>query len=142
MTGNLIYRDLELPQEVCASGRVMRFGKSSEPTLVTGGAPFASGLSPKGRLISAAGVGASFYGTPLVAWTPALGADAYHVQWSKKRYPFNAELSNGTAGFLTLSTSAVLPLKPGTWWCAGSAGGCRRMRRPCLVDPTASSRRG
>jgi hypothetical protein len=31
-TGNLIYRDLELPQEVCASGRVMRFGKSSEPT--------------------------------------------------------------------------------------------------------------
>ena len=116
MTGNLIYRDLELPQEVCASGRVMRFGKSSEPTLVTGGAPFASGLSPKGRLISAAGVGASFYGTPLVAWTPALGADAYHVQWSKKRYPFNAELSNGTAGFLTLSTSAVLPLKPGTWW--------------------------
>jgi hypothetical protein len=38
------------------------------------------------------------------------------VQWSKKRYPFNAELSNGTAGFLTLSTSAVLPLKPGTWW--------------------------
>ena len=98
MTGNLIYRDLELPQEVCASGRVMRFGKSSEPTLVTGGAPFASGLSPKGRLISAAGVGASFYGTPLVAWTPALGADAYHVQWSKKRYPFNAELSNGTVG--------------------------------------------
>ena len=63
MSGNLIYRDLELPQEVCASGRVMRFGKSSEPTLVTGGAPFASGLSPKGRLISAAGVGASFYGT-------------------------------------------------------------------------------
>ena len=94
----------------------MRFGKSSEPTLVTGGAPFASGLSPKGRLISAAGVGASFYGTPLVAWTPALGADAYHVQWSKKRYPFTAELSGGTAGFLTLSTSAVLPLKPGTWW--------------------------
>jgi hypothetical protein len=116
MSGNLIYRDLELPQEVCASGRVLRFGKSSEPTLVTGGAPFASGLSPRGRLISAAGVGASFYGTPLVAWTPALGADAYHVQWSRTRYPFNAELSNGTAGFLTLSTSAVLPLKPGAWW--------------------------
>ena len=116
MTGNLIYRDLELPQEVCASGRVLRFGKTSEPTLVTGGAPFASGLSPKGRLISAAGVGSSFYGAPLVAWTPALGADAYHVQWSKKRYPFTAELSGGAAGFLTLATSAVLPLTPGTWW--------------------------
>ena len=117
MTGNLIYRDLELAQEVCASGRVMRFGKSSEPTLVTGGAPFASGLSPKGRLVSAAGVGASFYGQPLVAWTPALGADAYHVQWSKKRYPFTPELmSTGTAGYLTLATAALLPLKPGTWW--------------------------
>ena len=66
---------------------MLRFGKSSEPTLVTGGAPFASGLSPKGRLVSAAGSSSSFYGAPLVAWTPALGADAYHVQWSKKRYP-------------------------------------------------------
>jgi hypothetical protein len=116
-SGNLIYRDLELPQEVCASGRVMRFGKSSEPTLVTGGAPFASGLSPKGRLVSAAGSTSSFYGAPLVAWTPALGADAYHVQWSKKRYPFTPELSaGGTAGSLTLTTSAVLPLPPGAWW--------------------------
>ncbi len=115
-TGNLVYRDLELPQEVCASGRVMRFGKSSEPTLVTAGAPFASGLSPKGRLVSATGSASSFYGAPLVAWTPALGADAYHVQWSKKRYPFKPELSGGTAGFLTLATSAVLPLTPGTWW--------------------------
>jgi hypothetical protein len=115
-SGNLIYRDLELPQEVCASGRVMRFGKSSEPTLVTAGAPFASGLSPKGRLVSAAGTSSSFYGSPLVAWTPALGADAYHVQWSKKRYPFTPELSGGTAGTLALTTSAVLPLAPGTWW--------------------------
>jgi hypothetical protein len=116
-SGNLIYRDLELPQEVCASGRVMRFGKSSEPTLVTGGAPFASGLSPKGRLVSAAGSTSSFYGAPLVAWTPALGADAYHVQWSKKRDPFTPELSSGgTAGSLTLTTSAVLPLAPGAWW--------------------------
>ena len=115
-TGNLIYRDLELPQEVCASGRVMWFGKSSEPTLVTAGAPFASGLSPRGRLVSAAGAASSFYGSPLVAWTPALGADAYHVQWSKKRYPFTPELSGGTAGQLALTTSAVLPLTPGTWW--------------------------
>ena len=116
-TGNLVYRDLELPQEVCASGRVLRFGKSSEPTLVTGGAPFASGLSPKGRLVSAAGSSSSFYGAPLVAWTPALGADAYHVQWSKKRYPFTPVVgAAGTAGTLTLTTSAVLPLSPGTWW--------------------------
>jgi hypothetical protein len=120
-SGNLIYRDLELPQEVCASGRVLRFGKSSEPTLVSAGAPFASGLSPKGRLTSAASGASSFYGAPLVAWTPALAAEAYHVQWSKTRSPFRPESVNwqnkgDAAGFLTFGTSAVLPLQPGAWY--------------------------
>jgi hypothetical protein len=120
-SGNLIYRDLELPQEVCASGRVARFGKSSEPTLVSAGTPFISGLSPKGRLTSAVSGASSFYGAPLVAWTPALAADAYHVQWSKTRSPFrpvNANWNNKgeAAGFLTFATSAVLPLSPGTWY--------------------------
>lgn len=119
-SGNLIYRDLELPQEVCASGRVMRFGKSSEATLVSAGTPFISGLSPKGRLTSAASSSSSFYGAPLVAWTPALAADAYHLQWSKTRSPFrpvNASYNGGeSAGFLTWATSAVLTLAPGTWY--------------------------
>ena len=119
--GNLTYRDLELPQEVCAAGRVMRFGKSSEPTLVAAGTPFASGLSPRGLLTTATPSAASFYSSPLVAWTPALGADAYHVQWSKVRAPFAAQSvewqgKGAAAGFLTFATSAVLPLKPGTWW--------------------------
>jgi hypothetical protein len=120
-SGNLIYRDLELPQEVCASGRVMRFGKSSEPALVASGAPFVSGLSPNGRLTSAVSNASKFYGAPLVAWTPALAADAYHVQWSKTRSPFRPVNSNWNgkgeaAGFLTFATSAVLPLTPGTWY--------------------------
>lgn len=122
-SGSLSYRDRELPQDVCAAGRVMRFGKSSEPTLVSAGTPFASGLSPRGRTISATPASASFYGSPLVAWTPALGADAYHVQWSRKRAPFvpvvgssTAGATGGAAGFLTWATSAVLPLQPGTWW--------------------------
>jgi hypothetical protein len=120
-SGNLIYRDLELPQEVCASGRVMRFGKSSEPTLVSAGTPFVSGLSPKGRLTSAVSSSSSFYGPPLVAWTPALAADAYHVQWSKTRSPFRPVNANWmgkgeAAGFLTFAASAVLPLTPGTWY--------------------------
>jgi hypothetical protein len=40
------------------------------------------------------------------------------VQWSKTLYPFNAELDprTNTRGFLTFSTSSVLPLRPGTWW--------------------------
>ena len=74
-------------------------------------------MSSTGRLTSAVKTSA-FYGQPLVAWTPALGAGVYQVQWSKKRYPFVAETDprTSTKGFLTSSTSSVLPLTPGTWW--------------------------
>jgi hypothetical protein len=114
---SIVYRDLELPQDVCAAGRVQRFGIESEPSLTAAQAPFATGLSSTGRLTSAVKT-SSFYGQPLVAWTPALGAGIYQVQWSKKRYPFVAETDprTSTKGFLTSSTSSVLPLSPGTWW--------------------------
>jgi hypothetical protein len=113
----VVYRDLELPQDVCAAGRVQRFGIASEPSLTTAQSPFATGLSAKGRLTSAAQTPA-FYGQPLVAWTPALSADLYQVQWSKTRYPFVAENDprTSTKGYLTFSNSAVLPLVPGTWY--------------------------
>ena len=115
--GNLSYLDTELPQDVCAAGRVMRFGKASEPSLVASGDLFASGLSSDGRLTS--GVqNTAFYGQPLVSWTPALGAEEYEVQWSKTQYPFTPELdpATGTAGKMTSSTSVVLPVAAGTWW--------------------------
>ncbi|MDE3191553.1 MAG: hypothetical protein KGL94_12130 [Acidobacteriota bacterium] len=118
-SGNLEYQDLELPQDVCAAGRVMRFGKESEPSLVSSGLLFATGLSSDGRLTAAAKT-TSFYGEPLVSWTPALGAEAYEVQWSKSQYPFNPVTltSTGTAGVMTSGTSIVFPhdLGPGTWW--------------------------
>src|SRR5919204_5378801 len=116
--GNLQYRDLELPQDVCAEGRVMRFGKDSEPSLTSAGDLFASGLSSAGKLTSARST-SKFYGNPLVAWTPAFGAYAYEVQWSKTRYPFKPQPNpqNGNAlGTMTSGTSAVLPLSPGTWY--------------------------
>ncbi len=118
--GNLRYQDLELPQDVCAPpyNRVARFGKNSEPTLTAAGELFASGLSPKGRLTAGAN-GQAFYGAPLVAWTPALGATVYEVQWSKKAYPFKPQpnpLNSGALGTLVLGTSTILPLKPGTWY--------------------------
>jgi hypothetical protein len=116
--GNLQYDDLELPQEVCAAGRVKRFGKDSEPSLTAAGELFASGLSPSGRL-TAGRNSSAFYGNPLVAWTPALGASAYQVQWSKKRYPFTPQpnpQNQGALGTMTLGTSVVLPLPVGTWW--------------------------
>ena len=114
--GNFVYQDLELPQDVCAAGRVARFGKESEPALTSSGDLFATGLSSEGRLTSALHTTA-FYGQPLVSWTPALGAEAYEVQWSKTRYPFVPELTSaGAKGFLTASTSVVLPVGPGVWW--------------------------
>ena len=118
--GNLQYQDLELPQDVCAApyNRVARFGKNSEPSLTAAGELFASGLSTQGKL-TAGRSNKAFYGAPLVAWTPALGASVYEVQWSKTRYPFKPEpnpKNSNALGTLTLGTSTVLPLKPGTWY--------------------------
>ena len=115
-SGNIQYLDSELAQDACASGRVQRFGKESEPALTAGGEVFASGLSPEGELASASDR-AAFYGAPLVAWTTALGAEAYAVQWSKTRRPFVPETdpATGALGMMTLNTSAILPLEPGTW---------------------------
>ena len=116
--GSLRYQDLELPQDVCAYNRVARFGKNSEPALTAAGDLFASGLSPNGRL-TAGRTSNAFYGPPLVAWTPALGASVYEVQWSKTRYPFKPQpnpQNAGALGTMTLGTSAVLPLSAGTWY--------------------------
>jgi hypothetical protein len=110
-TGSLRYYDVDTPQDACAAGRVLEFGKTSEPAVSRSGSPFVSGLSPKGRLTSAVSSRPSFYGSPLVAWEPALGADQYEVQWSKTKYPWRKE-----GGKLTYATSALLPVTPGTWW--------------------------
>ena len=105
------YRETELPQDACQSGRVMRFGKTSPPVAASARSPFASGLSPRGLLVTASTVKPSFYGTPIVAWQPALGATSYEVQWSKSEYPWKA-----VGSVKTPSTSVVLPLTPGTWF--------------------------
>jgi hypothetical protein len=115
-SGNLLYHDLELPQDVCAAGRVARFGKESEPSLASSGDIFATGLSSGGKLVGADDT-TKFYGQPLVAWTPALGATAYEIQWSKTKKPFVAEaIAGGNKGWVTASTSLVLPVGPGTWY--------------------------
>ena len=68
--------------------------------------------------MSAPTAGGPFYGPTLVAWSPALGAHAYQVQWSKTRYPFKVETDPATKalGKMTAVSSAVLPLTAGTWW--------------------------
>jgi len=111
--GSLTYKDAELPQDACAAGRVLSFGKTGTPALASlGSSPYVSGLSPKGLLTSPKRSLPAFYGSPLVAWQPALAASAYELQWSKTRYPFVAV----TTPILTYGTSATLPLTPGHWW--------------------------
>ncbi|MBA2460418.1 MAG: hypothetical protein H0V45_01405 [Actinobacteria bacterium] len=110
-TGAIEYRETELPQDACQAGRRMRFGKLSPPVVTGSSRPFASGLSPQGRLTSAARSTPFFYGTPLVAWQPALAAQDYEVQWSKTGNPFKP-----VANIKTPATSALLPLSPGTWY--------------------------
>ena len=124
--GGFVYRDAELPQEACAAGRISSFGKESDPVTIADQAtsayaaytPFVSGLSTGGRVVSAVDSKPTFYGTPLVAWKPALGAAGYEVQWSKQLYPWKAE----GASVYTYGTSALLqdssgkPLAPGKWY--------------------------
>ena len=75
------------------------------------GTPYASGLSPQGRLVAASGPRVTFYGHPLVAWAPVQGAAGYELQWSHSRIEWRANGSIETEG-----TAAVLPVKPGEWW--------------------------
>jgi hypothetical protein len=110
-SGGVKYRDAELTQDACASGRRLTFAKSSDPVVTGQKAPFASGLSPDGKLVAASSPKPRFYGQPLVAWQPAAGADQYEVQWSRKRYPWRTAGSQFTWG-----TSMTLPLTPGTWY--------------------------
>jgi hypothetical protein len=111
-TGDRIeYHDIDQPQDACAAGRVMKFGKESEPVVSVSGTPYVAGLSPQGRLTTARNSKPTFYGSPLVTWQPALGADEYELQWSKKRYPWKTE-----GKLKNFSTSALLPLAPGTWY--------------------------
>ena len=105
------YFDAEQPQDACAAGRVLAFGKASSPVVAGQGTAYASGLSPSGRLTAAAG-SKPFYGSPLVAWLPVAGADTYEVEWSKTRYPWRAAKRIPIDG----GTATMLPLKPGQWW--------------------------
>ena len=114
MTGTVEYYDDELAQDACAAGRIASFGRVTEPsvTSASGHVPYAAGLSPSGRLVAASRPHPTFYGAPLVSWAPAQGATAYEVQWSKRGYPWRAAADP----LYTFSTSASLPLKPGTWY--------------------------
>jgi hypothetical protein len=105
------YKDVMLPQDMCGLPNMVReFGLWSEPTITTPQAPFITGLASTGKLISAK-TSSQFYGRPLVAWTPALGAQKYEIEWGSDDSPFVA-----VGNIMTSATAAVLPLATGTWY--------------------------
>jgi hypothetical protein len=125
------YRETELPQDACQTGRVMRFGKATPPVVTSSSRPFASGLSPKGRLTSAARATPSFYGTPLVAWESVLGAQEYEIQWSKSANPWRP-----LGSLVTAATSSMLPLEPGNWYYRVRGYNHSLLKRPQMAWST------
>lgn len=110
------YHEVAVPQDACVAGRLMSFGKISQPVVAESATPFASGVSPNGRMVAAVKPKPTFHGTPIIAWEPATGAQTYEVQWSRKLYPWK----NANDGKLlppTPATSAVLPVSSrGLWY--------------------------
>jgi hypothetical protein len=108
------YQDVSVPQDACESGAVMSFGKVSSPVVTAAGRPFVSGVAPSGRSVEAAGVRPVVYGSPIVAWKPAVGATKYQVELSRSPYPWHV-----ARALTTPATSATLPLSKfdaGTWY--------------------------
>jgi hypothetical protein len=110
----IIFFDGEVPQDECTALRSSSFGKASEPAGTRdpkSRVPHVWGLTPQGKLRAATVGFPKVYGSPLIAWDPALGASAYEVQWSKSSYPWRPQ-----GNLFTFSTSTTLQLKPGKWY--------------------------
>jgi hypothetical protein len=108
------YHDVDLPQDLCAKGQVWPFGVQSAPVTTTSQTPYASGVVKGNRVVSAAVRRPSFEELPVVTWQPALGAQTYELQLSRKAYPWKTVRSASS-----VVTSAVLPLAKrdvGTWY--------------------------
>jgi len=105
------YHETRPAQDNCQSGNAVEFGKDSSPVVAGEGTAYASGMSPAGRLVAAAGSKNTFYGRPLIAWRPVQGAAGYEVQWSHSRDRWRTLGSLETQG-----TAVTLPLEPGSWW--------------------------
>ncbi|HEX7256363.1 MAG TPA: hypothetical protein VF236_10590 [Gaiellaceae bacterium] len=107
----LEYREVEIAEDACRSSGAVRFGKKSNAPKLGDKAPYISGLSPNGRLLSASKVRQPFYGTPIVAWEPVWNAHEYEIQWSKRANPWQTVDS-----LITPATATVLPVGRGVWY--------------------------
>jgi hypothetical protein len=112
-TDKVEYHDTEFAQDACAAGRVWPFGIQSAPLTTSARTPYVSGLLA-GRVTSAARTSPKFSELPLITWQPALGAQSYEIELSRKSYPWKAvrkQTSIVTSAVLNLTRSDV-----GTWF--------------------------
>ncbi len=108
------YRDLEVPQDACAAGRVQEFAKASAPATTSLTRPYVSGLTSSGELVAAPSRRPTFYRAALIAWEPAPGAIGYEVQWSRTLSPWRP--ARTTAQFTAATSILFEGLTPGTWY--------------------------
>lgn len=112
-TDKVEYHDAALPQDVCAAGQVWPFGIQSVALTTSAQMPYVSGLM-SGRVVSAAHESPKFTELPLITWKPAIGAQSYEIELSKRAYPWKAARTQKS-----VVTSAVLNLTRadlGTWF--------------------------
>jgi hypothetical protein len=107
------YQDLQLPQDVCAAGRIGSFGKVSDPVPTVGKKAYVTSLSLSGKVrsVKAKKTPRVYGNTPLMTWTPVIGADEYELQWARKRNSLSSAQS-----LITPATSATPSLSPGRWY--------------------------
>lgn len=103
--------DAELPQDVCATGRVLGFGKKVKAVVTSSPTPLVTGLAPDGTLLTGGVKRPVVYSTPLITWLPAIGATSYEVQWSRTGDRWRAEDK-----VVTHVTSAMPGLTTGKWY--------------------------
>lgn len=110
--GKVIYKDVVFPEDMCAQGHGFGFGKTSDVvTTSESGVPFASGLSPAGKIVSAKSTVPSFFQRVVVAWKPAIGATKYEIQFSKKKNAWKTQKRKFTPG-----TQVQVQLGSGKWF--------------------------
>ena len=81
----VLYKDVVFPEDMCAEGKAISFGKTSEIVTTTeSGVPFVSGLSPTGSVVSADKDVPSFFQRIVIAWKPAVAATKYEIQFSPR----------------------------------------------------------
>ena len=107
----LEFREVEIAEDACRTSGAVRFGKQSNAPRLGAKAPYISGLSTAGRLMSASSARQAFYGTPIVAWEPVWNAHEYQIQLSKSANPWQTVRS-----LTTPATATVLPVEKGVWY--------------------------